>query len=233
MNLLYETNKMKKGKGEKEHQIKLYLSDGVYTAHKGLFYPKYVTTHVVKPGSVHNWKDYGLEMSSIRTKHSETTGTDSGFGMRLKSKTRRKLDMGITGDTGYFRGLEREFDGTRILIAHIGRLRDLLSKGPSGKHLSFAGIVALVSRLSITPDLVVISEFGEEFRGRRVEVCKKLEKHILNQGPVVHCIPAERNMCVKLSSGSLKIGRADVGTYHSVGNLKTTENWATHEIYYD
>jgi phosphoribosyl 1,2-cyclic phosphodiesterase len=236
LNLLHDVNQIRIGDGQSPHRIEFYVSVGVHQKYGEMFRSEpNVSESVILPQNPIPLSRFRIDGAATRTQHPETTGVSTGFGVRLKSVPAGSLDIGITGDTAYLPGLEREFDGARFLIAHIGRLRDPVTHGFSDKHLSFAGIVTLVSLLSVTPELIIVSEFGEEAKGdeHRKEVCVKLEEHLRNQGKNVRCIPADWNMCVKIGAGALEVGRAEIGAYHPAGNVRIIEDPATDKVYYD
>jgi hypothetical protein len=231
LNLLHETNIIKEQNHQRRIKINFCVSLGVHERCREMFNSEPdVLEQIVLPGEQIFLPRHGLFFKSTHTRHPEISGKDTGFGVRLVSRTLGRLDIGITGDTGYHPGLRRAFDGTRILIAHLGRVSDPRTRGFSDKHLSFPGIVTLVSRLSTVPDLVVVSEFGEETSGRRCEICERLEEHIHRQGRTVRCLPSERNMCIQLSP--LKVGRADLNIYKTPARVRTFEDPLRGEIYY-
>ncbi len=230
INLLHETNILKEQNHQRRISIDFFVSTGVHVRYGSMLSSRDTLEHVVSPGLIFYLPDHRLFFTATLTRHPEIIGTDTGFGIRLRMRTPGGLDIGITGDTGYHTGLIRAFDGTRMLVAHIGRVRDQVTRGFSNKHLTFPGIVTLVSRLSAVPDLVVVSEFGEETSGSRCEISERLEQHIQRHGRAVRCIPAERNMCIKLNP--LEVGRADLGIYKTPSLIRTVEDPLRGEIYY-
>jgi len=235
LNLLHEVNKIKRQRRQRAHRIEFYVSLGVHQRYGEMLRsePNALETRIV-PGDPISLSRCRLDARSTRTQHPETNGLNTGFGIRLRSLPAGRLDIGVTSDTAYFSGLENEFDGVRILVAHIGRLRDPVTHSFSGNHLSFPGIVALVTLFSRVPELVVVSEFGEESKGDeyRETICQKLEQHLLNQGKNVRCIPADLNMCIELGR-TLRVGRAEIGSLRPITHVRISEDRATGTIYYD
>lgn len=232
LNLLHDLNEIKVQVGLRPKEIGFFVSSGVDNRYGDMLRSEpAANVTVISPGRPIPLTGLRIECQSTQTQHPEISGGNNGFGLRIRSMPRGRLDLGITGDTAYFRGLESAFDGVRVLVAHLGRLGHPVTRGFSDKHLSFTGIVTLVSQLSVDPDLVIVGEFGEEMNGKRKMTCDKLEEHILNQGRRVRCIPADRDMVLSLERGSLRVGRGPF--CNSIVNLRITESEETSIIYYD
>lgn len=232
LNLLHDLNEIKAQAGLGPKTIDFFVSSGVDNRYGDMLRSEPAATEtVILPGRAIPLNRLGFQCQSTPTRHSEISGGSNGFGLRIRSIPDGRLDLGITGDTAYFNGLGRAFNGVKVLVAHIGRLRHPLTRGFSDKHLSFPGVVSLVSQLTVDPQLVIVGEFGEEMNGRRKAICDELEEHILNQGKRVRCIPADRKMLLMFGRNSLKVGRGF--PCKSVANLQIVESEQTSKIYYD
>lgn len=123
-----------------------------------------------------------------------------------------------TGDTGFNTELEKNYvdkmqilDKSKkiILLAHIGSFKEderqyITNKNNKGcyykNHLGRLGVARLVN--TIKPELCIISEFGEEFLGHRVEVSNEFDSAFSELDDTSHKIkflPADIGMKVDLN----------------------------------
>jgi ribonuclease BN (tRNA processing enzyme) len=116
-----------------------------------------------------------------------------------KGRQDRKVVIGLTGDSAWFKGIEKPFLGTDVLLAHLGDIyeEDMyaleLLRSPSSqamthddKHLGFFGVLKILEDIgkvpSVPPRLLVVSEFGEELGDMRLAVAAQLQELAKNQG---------------------------------------------------
>lgn len=168
------------------HNIDLVASEAVQIKFSRLLtiMQPHVTTTVLRANDVLDsvselGRKYNMEITSTPTFHNEQPWmlNNTGFGITV-SLTREKralFKIGITGDTSLFDGIETRFNGVDLLIEHLGT-----DQGSEG-HLCMNGCVELLRRIVLKPKMVVVSEFGEELRGHRVNICTQIETVVNRQ----------------------------------------------------
>lgn len=140
--------------------------------------------------------------------HSERwTNQESSIGLiletNIKLKNNEYLKIGITGDTRYVDGLGREYADAQVLLLNIGSLEKEEGKFLS-QHLGMCGCINLLKEARLgKPLLAILTEFGEEFLGRRSVTSKiiedwaqPLEKSKTNG--MFRVIPADMNLEINL-----------------------------------
>lgn len=147
-----------------------------------------------------NLKAYHLELTELCTHHTEVLGDRSalGFRMELESDTGQKIVFCDTGDTKYDASLAAEYRGDLVLL-HVGTMEDVRTEPDGhGEHLCFVGVLRILESLKIKqPKLVLLGEWGEEFRGpgyrrRFTETVRRVAGY---SGPV---LPADLGMRIRL-----------------------------------
>lgn len=109
------------------------------------FYKKQLNDiFVVKPGD--KVKISELNFTATKTKHDEEC-----VGMKLDSP---EITIGYTSDTAYFRGLAKEFKGSKILIMNV--LRPGTDRWKT--HMSTEDALKLVE--DVRPELAILQHFG-------------------------------------------------------------------------
>src|SRR3989338_6990616 len=86
------------------------------------------------------------------------------------------LNIGITGDSRYEAGLGREYKECQVLLLNIGSVEKEEGKLLS-QHLGMSGSINLIKEARLgKPLLAILTEFGEEFSGRR-EIISRIIKN--------------------------------------------------------
>lgn len=174
------------------HKIDLVISEAVHIKYERLLtiMKDFVNSRillqndVLDPSTI-SGTQYNLKIQATKTDHGEEPWmkNNTGFGLVLSVKEDRERvsKIGITGDTANYNGIHKEFSGVDLLVEHIGTY----GKTRSGKHLSGIGCSELLKLLRPPPRLVVVSEFGEELKGFRADICTQIEtianRHIIEQ----------------------------------------------------
>lgn len=162
------------------HNIDLVISEGVQIKYSRLLtiMRQYVHDVILQPShqtdpSTISGKQYQIDIRATPTYHHEEPWmkNNTGFGllMSFKKENETIFRIGLTGDTAFWNGIESEFNLTDLLVEHIGTF------GSSNNHLTDVGCIELLQRIQTAPRLVVVSEFGEELKSNRVNVCTLIE----------------------------------------------------------
>jgi hypothetical protein len=163
-----------------KHKIDLVISEGVQIKYNRLLtiMKDFVSNEILQQGGRLDptkifGNQYNLEIQATKTVHNEEPWmkNNTGFGLllSLKKDSESPFKIGLTGDTTFWNGIDKEFSGVDLLIEHIG------TYGISKNHLCEVGCLELLKRAQPAPKLVVVSEFGEELNGHRVEICTQME----------------------------------------------------------
>ena len=127
---------------------------------------------LLDPASI-SGEQYCMKIEATKTDHNEEPwmkhNTGVGLVLSLERGDETQFRIGITGDTAFWEGIERVFSGVDLLIEHIG------TYGTSSSHLCEKGCVELLKKMEPPPALVVVSEFGEELKGHRENICTLIE----------------------------------------------------------
>jgi len=145
-------------------------------------------------------KDYNLTLHATQTSHNEKPWmkNNTGFGLIITlGKTVDSFRIGLTSDTAYWDGLAKQFSNINLLVEHIGTI------GVSKNHLCHLGCIKLSKKCVPSPNLVVVSEFGEELEGLRETICGIIESSINSQpvgGARTPVIAADVDLKIRLPS---------------------------------
>jgi len=147
---------------------------------------------------------FHFQMKCLRTRHHEVLGEHTGFGLRLELRdvADRTIHIVDTGDTKFSDDLLPQYEGADLAVLHIGTLEDLddpEDREGRNEHLSFYGVVQLLRKLQRPPKLVLLGEWGEEFRvpGFRWRFTEFVRKHAGRHGMTV--LPADLGMRIRLA----------------------------------
>ena len=118
---------------------------------------------ILKPGVPFNIKD--TKVICTRTNHSDFEAV--GFKFNIP----KIGEIGYTADTGYFEGIEEEFDGVRLLIISVMRP----TGNPWSGHMTPKEAAKIIK--AVKPELAVATHFGMKmiFSGPNYEI-KQIEK---------------------------------------------------------
>ncbi len=208
----------------KIHHIDVFGSAGVMLKYQGLFNAldplgnKEINFRLMTPGSTIEHVDhtslmekYGCVLHIKQAFHEELwTHQESAVGVvietSLKDKSDRPVSIGITGDTRYEPGLGEQYRGCQALLLNIGSLEKEEGKLLT-QHLGLIGSINLIKEAR--PRLAVVTEFGEEFRGKRATVSSVIEEWAkpmegFLSGEEFKVIPADVDLEVRINDLYIK-----------------------------
>lgn len=163
---------------------------------------------------------YGIKLHIKPAYHTELwTNQESSVGLvidtLLKDKNDEPLSIGITGDTRYVEGHGREYGDCQVLLLNIGSIEKEEGKFLS-QHLGLLGCINLIKEARLgKPLLAVLTEFGEEFSGRRKVISKIIETWSQPMTPVkpnhlLRVVPADINLEIKINEMSIRESETNV-----------------------
>lgn len=174
---------------------------------------------------------YGFIIHVKQAFHTEMwTEQESSVGLtletNLKDKDGHPLKIGITGDTRYEIGIGTQYHDAQLLLLNIGSLEK--EEGEFlHQHLGMVGCINLLKEARLgKPTLAILTEFGEEFRGRRDVISKIIENwtHPMEpekvSGPV-KVLPADVHLVVKLPN--LEVRETETNVFFSYNSIVVEE----------
>ncbi|MBU0574207.1 MAG: MBL fold metallo-hydrolase [Candidatus Margulisbacteria bacterium] len=159
-------------------------------------------------------KKYGFIIHVKPAYHRERwTNQESSVGLVIETNlptiNNENLSIGITGDTRYEEKLGREYKNCQLLLLNIGSIEKEEGQFLS-QHLGMLGCINLLKEARLgKPLLAVLTEFGEEFLGKREIISHIIENwsQPLN-GPsskkTLKVMPADINLEVRLSDLTIR-----------------------------
>ena len=148
------------------------------------YHQKKSKVHAVKPGDV---VDIGVKIRAIKMKHYEPT-----VGFRI---TAGNVDVGYVSDGAYYKGLEKGYDGCKILIFNV-----IVPKGQTAKvdtYMSVDGMISFLNGLSVKPKLVVLTHLNSWMMRSNLW---KQEKILQEATKIKNIIHAEDFMAIDLNT---------------------------------
>lgn len=179
---------------------------------------------------------HGFTLSVTPAFHSERwTNQESSVGVVIHTnikdiKNGGKLKIGITGDTRYEVGLGREYKDCQVLLLNIGSVEKEEGKLLS-QHLGMLGSINLLKEARLgKPLLAILTEFGEEFSGKREIISRIIENWSQpmagSNTKELKVIPADVHLEVRLDD--LNIRETDTNVFFPYTMIKVDES--DHEI---
>jgi L-ascorbate metabolism protein UlaG (beta-lactamase superfamily) len=175
---------------------------------------------------------YGFTLSVKPAFHTERwTNQESAVGIVINTnipdiKNGGKLKIGITGDTRYEVGVGREYKDVQVLLLNIGSVEKEEGKMLK-QHLGMLGCINLLkeSRLG-KPLLAILTEFGEEFSGKREIIGRILENWAQPMSSTksreLKVIPADIHLEVRLED--LNIRETDTNVFFPYTMIEIDES---------
>ncbi len=180
-------NKVNKRYSESKKVITLYITSGTFKKFASFFALKKSINYkvIIIDAEITNTIEIdGLRINVIRASHDDIMSDNSSVGFCFEYG---EFALVYSGDTGileieeFYENLKTKLNNKKIaLLANIGGFKDsekmYYNGAPNKKeifyknHLGRLGVARLVEILS--PSLCIISEFGEEFSGYRIEIAK-------------------------------------------------------------
>lgn len=178
---------------------------------------------------------YGFTVSVKPAHHTERwTNQESSVGMVINTniahRNGERLKIGITGDTRYEVGIGREYRDVQVLLLNIGSVEKEEGK-LLRQHLGMLGCINLLKEARLgKPLLAILTEFGEEFSGRREIISRIIENWAQPMEGVkareLKVIPADVHLEVRLDD--LSIRETDTDIFFPYNMIKVDES--DHEI---
>lgn len=234
MDLIYQINKRydkyyKEEKRDKK-KVNLCLSKGAYNKFSSYImdpdWQKQLKNVIIienLPGSKWLITD-GLTISAIPTPHMDLGGVKAiGLKIEVKGES-NNLCLGFTGDTPFYKNIEKDFCGCDVLCVHLGsikyseigysdeRYKDLerelrleeqeqkfKDEYAQSNHLLFFGTKALIKDCVKENNLVIVGEFGEELKyGLRKALCDKFSPFCSQ------CLPCDIGLYIAIDKRGTK-----------------------------
>lgn len=157
-----------------------------------VFHQEKSKTYPIKDGET-------VEVNDMRITATKTVHYIPAVGFRIKTKQTdakglQNIDIGYTSDGEYYRGMEKHYDGCKVLIINV-----VIPKGGEARrpgYMSVDGIIALLHAMKQKPNLVVLTHFSFWFL--RSNLWK--QEKIIQDATKVRTIHAEDFMSLDLAS---------------------------------
>jgi tetratricopeptide (TPR) repeat protein len=210
--------------------IDIFGSPGVMLKYQGLFNKtdkegtNEINFKLMIPGNkineingVSTMEKHGFELMVNQAYHPELwTNQESTVGVTVETNLIYKhhpLKLGITADTRYEPYIGNQYQDVQIMLINIGSIEKEEGK-LLHSHLGLFGCINLLKEARIGKQLLaILTEFGEEFRGRRKIISKiielwgqPMEPHLVDQD--FRVFPGDINLEVNLADLSVKDTRS-------------------------
>jgi ribonuclease BN (tRNA processing enzyme) len=174
---------------------------------------------------------YGFTVSIKPAHHTERwTNQESSVGLVINTgipcRNGDRLKIGITGDTRYEIGIGREYRDVQILLLNIGSVEKEEGK-LLRQHLGMLGCINLLKEARLgKPLLAILTEFGEEFSGRREIISRIIENWAQPMEGVkareLKVIPADIHLEIRLED--LNVRETDTDIFFPYNMIKVDES---------
>ncbi|MDD5383205.1 MAG: MBL fold metallo-hydrolase [Candidatus Margulisbacteria bacterium] len=175
---------------------------------------------------------HGFTLSVKPAHHTERwTSQESSIGVVIHTgikdiKNGGNLNIGITGDTRYEIGLGLEYRDAQVLLLNIGSVEKEEGK-MLNQHLGMIGCINLIKEARLgKPLLAILTEFGEEFSGKREIISRIIENWAQpmagGKGRDLRVIPADVHLEVRLED--LNIRETDTDVFFPYTLIKIDES---------
>lgn len=175
---------------------------------------------------------HGFTLSVKPAHHKERwTNQESSVGLVLHTnipdiKNGGHLNIGITGDTRYEVGIGRAYKDCQVLLLNIGSVEKEEGKF-LGQHLGMLGCINLLKEARLGKHLLaILTEFGEEFSGKRDIISRILENWAQpmsgNKQKQLRVIPADVHLEVRLED--LNIRETDTKVFFPYNMIEIDES---------
>lgn len=175
---------------------------------------------------------HGFTLSVKPAYHVERwTNQESAVGVMLHTnihdvKNGGNLNIGITGDTRYEVGLGREYKDAQVLLLNIGSVEKEEGR-LLNQHLGMLGCINLLKEARLgKPLLAILTEFGEEFSGKREIISRIIENWAQpmagSRGDGLKVVPADVHLEVRLAD--LNIRETDTNVFFPYHMIKIDES---------
>lgn len=151
------------------------------------YYMDKVKVYPAEPGDKFKIED--IEFTAIRADHYDPT-----VGFRIVDQQNQKVDIGYTSDGTYYKGMEKNYEGCKLLIMNV-----LVPKGQTverRKHMNVDSVITFLHAMKQKPPLVVLHHLS--FWMMRSNLWK--QEKIIQDATKVRTIHAEDFMSVDLQT---------------------------------
>jgi ribonuclease BN (tRNA processing enzyme) len=174
---------------------------------------------------------YGFTLSVKAAHHTERwTNQESSVGLVINTsipfQKSSPLKIGITGDTRYEPGIGEDYREAQLILLNIGSVEKEEGKLLQ-QHLGMLGCINLIKEARLgKPLLAILTEFGEEFSGRR-----EIISHIIEnwsqpmegvKGRQARVVPADIHLEIRLED--LNIRETDTRIFFPYNMIKVDES---------
>lgn len=168
-----------------------------------VFHQEKSQVHPVKHGSVVGVN--GVKFAAIKANHyiptvgfriigSQTDASSTTSGGRQSSSAVQPFDIGCTSDGSYYKGMEKHYDGCKVLIINVVIPKGKKSTKPG--YMSVDGIITLLNQMKNKPSLVILTHLG--FWMLRSNMWK--QEKIIQDATKVRTIHAEDFMSLDINA---------------------------------
>jgi len=174
---------------------------------------------------------HGFTLSIKPAHHTELwTNQESSIGLVIHTTIPHRggnhLNIGITGDTRYETGLGKEYRDVQVLLFNIGSVEKEEGKLLK-QHLGMLGCISLLKEARLgKPLLAILTEFGEEFSGRRETISHIIENWAQPMEGVktreLRVVPADIHLELRLED--LNIRETDTDVFFPYNMIKVDES---------
>jgi len=175
---------------------------------------------------------YGFNLHIKPAYHIERwTNQESAVGLvietNIKDKNGSTVNIGITGDSRYVEGLGKEYADCQVILLNIGSIEKEEGRHLS-QHLGMLGCINLLKEARLNkPLLGILTEFGEEFSGKREIISRIIENWAkplngADSNKNLKVIPADVNLEVKLQD--LSIRESDTHVFFPYQTIEVDES---------
>ncbi|MCX5750949.1 MAG: MBL fold metallo-hydrolase [Candidatus Saganbacteria bacterium] len=237
---------------KKSRVIDIFGSAGVLLKFHGLlsatdlFGNKEINFKLLVPGNIISEiegaslkEKYGITVYVKQAHHTERwTNQESSVGLVLETnipsseEEPHTLCIGITGDTRYENGLGVEYKDCQLLLTNIGSIEKEEGKYLN-QHLGLLGCINLIKEARLRkPLLSILTEFGEEFSGKRKIISQIIENWVQpmeenHSASMLRVIPADINLEVRLSDLHIKETDTNVFFPYQMITIEEDSNFDT------
>jgi tetratricopeptide (TPR) repeat protein len=188
-------------------------------------------SEVVEIEGVSLWEKHGFTITVKPAHHAERwTNQESAVGLvintNIPSGNGDRIKIGITGDTRYEPNLGREYQEVQLLLLNIGSVEKEEGK-LLHQHLGMLGCINLLKEARLgKPLLAILTEFGEEFSGRRDIISRIIENWAQPMDGTrprdLKVVPADVHLEVRLDD--LNIRETDTNVFFPYHMIKVDES---------
>jgi ribonuclease BN (tRNA processing enzyme) len=173
---------------------------------------------------------HGFSMSIKPAHHTERwTNQESAVGLVIHTnipyRNGERLQIGITGDTRYEPGIGKEYRDAQVILLNIGSVEKEEGKFLK-QHLGMLGCINLLKEARLgKPLLAILTEFGEEFSGRRETISHIIENWSQPMEGVkareLKVIPADIHLELRLED--MNVRETDTNVFFPYNLIKVDE----------